>query len=536
MQYLKKIIRKANIVIILLGLLIPLILFANRFLIPDVSFDSINYHLFLGYKGVNWTNNKFEFYPTGIHNFSTILEIPGYVFSKVFGYRLGTIGSLIFLYLSIMVLYKIYRLYNSKLKILDEWWAGVMIVSIFFSFESFLQIATYYIDIEVAFLMLLSTYYLLKFEKTRKVSDLIISSISVSIFTLGKMTSWYFLFPYFGYLFYVLKGFKKNKIKFLILAGGISVLLILPWLINNFQLTGNPVFPFYNNVFKSKYFAEKNFDQFVFGGKNLMEKISWGILSAKFPERLGEVHDLFNDYKINIYFVTTIFALIWAVIKKNKLLKKLAIFYLATYLSWSYFFGYLRYGLILELFGGLILLMWMEKITKKYLIIVPIVLIMMVQGKRIVNLSLAYDISFRPGYFYNRESYKKEINNWGKNKIWIDQKISDKYKPEVYLNCALPNMTYYVVSKFNNLPVFNIDARANNDMVLNPNYAQESKRRLDGKTRFVTIAAREGLNDKYNDCINNLKDKKYTIFAEVEVDSFLGYAGQKLVYIFGEMY
>jgi len=50
----------------------------------------------------------------------------------------------------------------------------------------------------------------------------------------------------------------------------------------------------------------------------------------------------------------------------------------------------------------------------------------------------------------------------------------------------------------------------------------------------VTIAAKDGLNNKYIDCVNNLKDKKYKILKEVSVDNFLGYSGQKLIYIFGE--
>jgi len=129
---LEKIIKYFNVVALMLGLLIPLALFLNRFLIPDISFDSVNYHLYLGFKGVNWQNNQFEFYPTGIHNFSTILDVPGYVLSEVFGYRLGSIGSLIFLYLSIYVVYKIFRLYKPKFSFLDKWWSGLMFISMFF--------------------------------------------------------------------------------------------------------------------------------------------------------------------------------------------------------------------------------------------------------------------------------------------------------------------------------------------------------------------------------------------------------------------
>lgn len=529
----------------MLGLLIPLALFLNRFLIPDISFDSVNYHLYLGFKGVNWQNNQFEFYPTGIHNFSTILDVPGYVLSEVFGYRLGSIGSLIFLYLSIYVVYKIFRLYKPKFSFLDKWWSGLMFISMFLSFESFLQIATYYVDIEVAFLMLASIYFLFKYEKTWNILDLVLSSFFTSLFVLGKMTTWYFLFPYFGYLLVIIFCNKKNnfkqKIFKLLLAVFISLSLILPWLYKNYVLTNSPVFPFYNGIFKSDYSTKYNFSQVIFGGRNTFEKVFWGIVSVKYPVRLGEVHDLFTDYKINIYFITSLLIFMWSLFKRNVFLKKFSGFYLFTYLCWSYFFGYLRYGLILEFLGGLLLIIWFDemKSIKKYLLIIPIVLLMILQGKRIVNLSLAYDISFRPGYFYNRTSYPKEIVNFGKNKIQIDKNIVDKYKPNVYLNCAIPDMTFYVLSDFNNLPVFDIDSRAYNDLVLNPQYNKASKSRLENylgneKIRFVTITSKDGLENGYTDCVNNLKNKGYKILNEVVLDNFLGYKGQKIVYIFGE--
>ncbi len=108
----KKVVKIGNVILISFCLLIPLFLFLNRFLIPDVSYDSLNYHLFLGQRGIETYNNKFEFFPTGIHNFSPIFDIPGYILTNLFGYRLGSISSLIFLYLSVFVIYKIFRLYQ----------------------------------------------------------------------------------------------------------------------------------------------------------------------------------------------------------------------------------------------------------------------------------------------------------------------------------------------------------------------------------------------------------------------------------------
>ncbi len=172
------------------------------------------------------------------------------------------------------------------------------------------------------------------------------------------------------------------------------------------------------------------------------------------------------------------------------------------------------------------------------MVIGPICLLLLIQNKRIVNLSLAYDISFRPGYFYNRSSYPKEINNLMRNKIEISRELIDKYQPSVYLNCALPNMGYMVMSDFKNLPVMNIEKSVYGVMTSNQLYTEKQAELLkkkvgDKKVRFVTIAAESGFNNYYGDCLANLKNQKLTVLAE-ESTTFLGYEAQKLKVIFGE--
>ncbi len=544
MKKIKNIVKIFNTGFIIFALLIPLALFLNRFLIPDVSYDSLNYHLFLGQRGVDKQNIPFEFYPTGMHNFSPILEVPGYLMTRLFGYRLGSITSLLFLYLSIYFLYKIFKLYEPKLKILDKWWLTFFFVSSFLSFEAFLQVATFYVDIEVAFLSLASLYFLLKYEKKSRLSDLFFSAVFLGILFLGKLTGAYFLVTYFIYLAYILvKNSKINwsqKIMKYFLTGLVVISFSLPFWYKNFLNTRNPVYPYYNNIFKSNLYPIIYFTQDKSGPDNNFEKIFWGVVSIKKPEKLGQVHDLFHDFKINIYFALVIIILIWSLIKKDKELIKLSVFYLVTYEIWAWVFGYLRYAIFLEFMGGIILMIWISRIkgSTKYIIIAPLFFMMLLQGKRIVNLSLAYDISFRPGYFYNRLSYPKELVNFGNIKIEIDKKYLDEYRPQVFLNCASPNMSYYSVSDFNKLPVFNIDRRAYGQMTGNEFFVDKQREWLSktiksNTVKFVTIAAETGLNNFYLDCKTNLISRGYQILAEVD-SNFLGYEGQKLKVIFGE--
>jgi hypothetical protein len=524
--FLKKFEWWLSLFLLVFGLAIPFLIFLNRVFIPDVSADSLNYHLYLGFKGINWENNKYEFFPTGIHNFSPILDMVGFGFNALLGYRLGTFFSVLAIYLGILAIYKIYKLLNHKGKILGDLGSTFLLVSSFLSFELFLGVGSYYVDGLVAMAGLWVVYWLIK-------GNLFLAGFLLSVLVAGKQTNLY-LVPAFGMV--VLYQWFKKKIatKKALLVLGVVMLLPLWWYGKNWLVTGSPIFPFYNAVFKSKYFAPVSFHEPQFGGENLWQRLGWGYYSALKPARLGQVHDLFNDYKINIYFVMAILALFLA-------RSWLVSFYVVAFLGWGLSFGYLRYGLILEYLGGLIILLIYSKFQNKswrYFLFLPLFLVLLVQNKRVVNLSLAYDIGFRPGYFYNRESYPKEFKNILASKIKADKSLV--YKPDIYLNCEVGGMTYYVLSPFTNLPVLNIGQNAYSQMTNNSNYKEESKLRLEkhlrakDRVKFVTIAARSGMNTEYESCLKNITIRGFMVESEEET-SFLGYERQKLVIITGHL-
>lgn len=64
------------------------------------------------------------------------------------------------------------------------------------------------------------------------------------------------------------------------------------YLIFNYVCTGNPVFPYYNSIFKSVYFSANNFKDVRWGGTNLLEKIFWIVYAAFRPSyRQSEIFD-----------------------------------------------------------------------------------------------------------------------------------------------------------------------------------------------------------------------------------------------------
>ena len=532
---------------------IPLLIFLNRFLLPDMSFDSINYHIFTGGRVWNfWKFSSIEFYPTGIHSFPPVFDYLGGIFRSMLGYRLGSICSLLFLYGIIFILIKATNLFV-KQKIFSNILLVLFFINIFISLEAFFQIGTYYVDIIGAFFILWSLYLWFLYLKGEKSKYLYLSGLLMGIAVSGKLTNLIFAIPMFILIciFECQKSetlkLKTNKILLFV------ILLLIPISVScvgNFLKTNNPLFPFYNSIFKSKYFPPVSFENTNYGGRYFTEKLLWPIYSLKNIGRLGEGHDLFNDYKLNLYFGLAIPSLIIAFRqrKKDKILWVLNLYYFLSIFIWNFSFGYLRYAYVLEILGGFILLIWISKIINQNIIkvnkaifalILVLLLIFGYLDKRAINLNLAYDVSWRQTFIYNRLDYIKEYKNLFVSKL-DNIIVEEEFKPDVFLNCSSPGLSFYSLSQFNTLPVINIDSRASGEMTNNYYYRQEVEKRINKwlgnkkQVKFVTIVGNHGLSNQYQDCMGNLKSRGYFVTKQISVDNFLGYSGQKLVYIFGE--
>jgi len=536
------------------GLLIPLLIFLNRFLLPDLSFDSVNYHVFFGDRFSNfWKFSSFEFFPTGLHSFPPVFDYFGGIFRQFFGYRLGSIVSLVFLYGIIYLLTKIIGLYSKK-KIWSEYALVLFFINIFISLEIFFQLGTYYVDIIGAFWVIWSIYLMLLYFKHDDRKMLIGSGVLIGFSVAGKLTNLIYLIPMvllIGFLELRKSCLVRKKINNLLLFGFFIFLPIGISCVGNFIKTGNPVFPFYNAIFKSKYYSTVSFNNTNFGGRNFLEKLIWPIVSLNIPERLSEGHDLFNDYKLNLYFILLLPSLFFSYRRREKdiLFWYFNVFYFLSMMLWNFSFGYLRYAMVLEMLGGLMVYFWVDRLihkknifkVKNFSLLIVLLIVLAVFGyldKKAININLAYDLSWRKTFTYNRSVYLGEAKNLFINKLSV-MELSNNNFPDVFLNCSAPGLAFYSLSQFNMLPVVNIDNRASREMTSNTFYNNEVNRRIFKKSgkntiSFVTIVGRDGLTNQYVSCIETLRDRKFIINEEIPVDDFLGYGDQKLMYIFGE--
>ena len=215
-----------------------------RLPIPDVSFDTLNYHLYL--QSPELTNNiSYNFFPSGIQTFSFPLSDHVFnIFRTLLGYRGGVL-------LNTLILIVIYLQVKDILllnKTVNEFFQNH---SYFLTVAAFSVISTEFIlaNIGVYMVDLLAIPFLLETLKwtTAEKHDpkfvlpylVLLAGFAVSlkffvvIFCLPLL-----LFEFFRYL-------KDLTIKLLLTMIFLFVFPLIPYLVYNFTQTNNPIFPYF---------------------------------------------------------------------------------------------------------------------------------------------------------------------------------------------------------------------------------------------------------------------------------------------------
>ncbi len=519
------------------ALCIPLYYYLIRVLVPDHSFDSINYHIYLGELGIKnfpFSFGKNEFFPLGLHSFVPFYEYFSAFFRIVLGYRLGTLPSVIFFMGIIIILYKIIKLiqrdYFESFKIVRF----ILFLNACIIFELLFQTATYFVDITNTFFLLMTFYVLLLYFKKKNTSILFIFSFLLGISIYAKWTNLVFL-PGFtivvSWLLWSSKVPKTMKIKSSIM----SVLLIsFPLLVNSlylFNITENPLFPFFNGIFKSKFYAQVSFSNSDFGPKNILQWFIWPVYSLLHPERLGEVEKFFLDPKLSMYWLGSLF--VFFLIKKDirqSVIKLFIIFFYSGYAVWSMGFGYLRYASLLECIGGIVLIVSYTHISKKNLVLKSIffayLVIFSVFNFLTLRVNFKNDYSWRVSLYKDRHLYLSQLPFLFDNSFRLSRSIEDNVmNTDVYLNCALPNTGYYAGLP-NKKPLLFLEPEGKK-FGMSEEYFRKARRQIgipeNKPIRFTAITISEGWNPNDETCVQNLKKARARIFEREKLNTYFGY-------------
>ncbi len=359
---------KTKITVLIICILISGL--TNCILGPDGNWDFYAYHYYNGYAALHGRVG-YDIMPAGIQSyFNPLLDIINYLIINTFRqyqYVVTFLQGISWGLLS-FVLYLISDLLFSKVtedRLINN--ALIFFATIVGATECIIvsEIGTSLNDITIAILILLSLYYLLKFAQKQKNKYIVYSGVIVGIACGLKLTSSIYIIPLvISFCLLNIKNGLKNILKdiFIYMIFVLLGFLIIDgyWMLLIYKNFGNPFFPMFNDIFKSKYYAFVNYEDYRLNNINIFKiflyPIFWSIKNYV-------CEHYFFDFRHSFAYFSCIYSLI--IVIKNRLKTfvfniydinlSILVFSVFSYLLWIKATPVVRYFIpILALTGVLI--------------------------------------------------------------------------------------------------------------------------------------------------------------------------------------
>lgn len=337
-----------SIVILIFGLL--------KAIYPDMGWDNGNYHLIAQNREfTNWFETGFAVGNFQIYGFR-LGDRCYTLFRTLLGYRFGVLISLYAVECSYYLLVDLIdkHLYNFNSSAPHFKYSGFSAFIILFTHNVATLISSYYVDLlAIPLLLEMLRYVLVRKENTSK--DHIYIALLAGLSFAFKMTNIVYIAPII--ILYIFQNYRELHCKNILQC---AILCIFPcsiYAIYNYVVTRNPVFPYYNFIFKSPYFHLENWSDKRWGGTTIAEKIFWIFYHTLRPDyRQGEnvnVHSQLLMIAL-IFSICTFFILVGLKFAKKEAYPfTIYIIFFSSSLIWSFTTGYARYFI----FGDILLLL-----------------------------------------------------------------------------------------------------------------------------------------------------------------------------------
>jgi hypothetical protein len=414
--------------------LIFLILFSVIFLLtvifPDEFYDSYSYHIY--FQKNAFVDKIFDdFFPGRTLTTYTypIVDRLYCLFSNKLGFRLGVIPSY---YVLIVIYYQIKKILKTTLLNTKVDSRIICILSILpmCAFIVLQQVGTYYID-NICIALLMEFTYIILYERKNLFKNkirLYFLALLVGISVSAKITNGvYILLPLIIVLLLNIKDIKYLKWYDYILLLCVGILPVFVYMLDAIIDTGSPVFPYYNSIFKSKYFAEYDWTDTDYGAKNWFQLLIWPIYITIYPNRGYNLHE--TDYNFLYGYIISIAYLIYVVfykiiygkIRKEKIelnidnvLFSLIILYY-NFVLVKFCMGYTRYGGIIPIISGVFIIKLLIDAYKNNKILLVILFSYMICSSTIIGITNFWysgKMTYYNGILSNTEAvlYRVKVN------------------------------------------------------------------------------------------------------------------------------
>ncbi len=408
--------------------------FFVKALLPDQSTDVATYHILL--QEPVWRDmTGRDLMPGSFQGFTfPLADRLFWLFRKAFGYRMGTAFNL----WSVLLIYRQLRgllelLCGGRCRRLQPL-AALLITA---QYDLMMQLPSYMVEVPAAVLLLESMYLLLK--KCRGKEEMVIFAALQGFLVAFKMTQVIFVIPLL--VLYIAKNRKRVTVPVFLVCFAVGALPVSIYLIHNAAQTGNPIFPYYNSLFKSVYTSEVNFKDQRWGPTNWKEILLWPAYAVLKPDwRQSEIMNPYTFSYGAAWCMAGAYALkrAYAAVKqrsgRNRSTENtgsiypsfyllLAGFVLLSSLLWSATTGHSRYymgGFIVLLLWGISAAFWCFERAAVQMAAAVCMLALILPGPiRFGDKCLnAIEWSQRPSVLRNQEIYKAQLPLIGHDRIF----------------------------------------------------------------------------------------------------------------------
>ena len=350
-----------------------LLIFAITIVFPDNMFDSLNYHLLNQEQPFKDVTGKYFFPSSNINSTTFALgDRLFYPLRLLLGYRLGVILNYFYL---IVIYYQIKKLLKYFLSKQNSIFVAIATTFIVLTLSVLDIIDTYYVDLLSVICLLELTIFCflgppLSERKKDNLLELVIFSFLCGLSFCIKFSNAFFVIVFILLYWYYHKDlFKRLNLKIVLCMFLAFLLPFFVYMLYTYLMTGNPVFPFYNQIFHSKYLANVSWMDSRLGPKGLLETLIWPIKMLFVPSRANDVYIIEPlwafGYLVALYYF---FRGIVKKIRKQSFsnLFILSVVVLVCFFLWGKFsLGYIRYGIFILLLGGILVAVFLRDIFEK---------------------------------------------------------------------------------------------------------------------------------------------------------------------------
>lgn len=352
----------------------------------DVNADAINYHAYAAF-GLLEGRINVDFFPSGPQSYlNPVGYLPFYFFRQWFS---DIWVSMALAVLHSTSIYAVVYLLNEFFEKSKDYYSYYLAIVCALLTTVFWQVVgSSFVDAYVCALVLFGSLYFIRSFKSYSYRECC-SNLMLSAFFLGlasglKLTALLFCLAAGITLFvFSLKHPRKWKHLFMFTGCGVFGFFLIEgwWAYLVYERTGNPFFPYFNNLFQSPFYPSQSIGNERFTPEGWVDALLFPIYAVMpAPWLYQELRA--PDVRFFVFFLLLFAVLIFRLkqIKANPSSAAAIIFYLMSYVLWLCTTGNGRYGIHLFLMPGIFILWFLSLFFNKSNIKIILVLIVAIQS------------------------------------------------------------------------------------------------------------------------------------------------------------